>query len=218
MADQPMNDVNALLQEAEQRLPAAQSAEESSKQSFRIPQLKAANTPKPILFVESQLVRIDSSRVVSEKERKLAEGPQKVEDPVLVKERRQKEKMATAGSDWFNMPRTNLTPEVKRDFQLLRARSVLDPKRHYKKENRSKRSYIPDFSQTGTIIQGPTEFHSARIPNKERRKTFVAEVLGQTDAVTRFKRKYDEVQLSKASGKKDHYKRLKSLRSKGKKK
>jgi Fcf2 pre-rRNA processing len=35
----------------------------------------------------------------------------------------------SAGSDWFNLPKTVLTPQLKRDFQLLEMRSVLDPHR-----------------------------------------------------------------------------------------
>ena len=39
------------------------------------------------------------------------------------------DKKATSGSEWYNLPRTSLTPELKRDLQLLKMRSVLDPKR-----------------------------------------------------------------------------------------
>ena len=35
----------------------------------------------------------------------------------------------SAGSDWFNLPKTVLTPQLKRDFQLLEMRSVLDQHR-----------------------------------------------------------------------------------------
>lgn len=115
------------------------------------------------------------------------------------------------------MPRTDLTPEFKRDLQLLRMRSVLDPKRHYKKDGSSKKFVAPEFSQTGTVIQGPTEFFSSRIPNRDRKKTFVQEVLGKADAMNRFKSKYNDVQAAKTSGKKEFYKNLKAKRSKGKK-
>ena len=126
---------------------------------------------------------------------------------------RNQEKEATAGSNWFYLPRTKLTPELKRDLQLLKMRSVLDPKRHYKKDNN--KQLVPDFCQVGTIIAGPTEFYSSRIPTKERRKTFVEEVLSRTADTARFKRKYDEIQKTKTSGKKAHYKSVKSKRSSG---
>jgi hypothetical protein len=35
----------------------------------------------------------------------------------------------SAGSDWFNLPKTVVTPQLKRDFQMLELRSVLDPHR-----------------------------------------------------------------------------------------
>ena len=41
------------------------------------------------------------------------------------------DKKATSGSEWYNLPRTILTPELKRDLQLLKMRSVLDPKRTF---------------------------------------------------------------------------------------
>ena len=41
-------------------------------------------------------------------------------------------KKATAGSDWYNLPKTVVTPELKRDLQLLKMRDVLDPKRFCK--------------------------------------------------------------------------------------
>lgn len=108
------------------------------------------------------------------------------------------------------MPRTNLTPELKRDFQLLRMRSVLDSKRHYKKED--SKLQIPEFSQVGTIIEGPTEFFSARLTNKDRKRTLVEEVLEGEKSTQRFKNKYKEIQDTKTSGKKAHYKKMKALR------
>jgi len=120
-------------------------------------------------------------------------------------------KKATAGSQWFNLPRTNLTPELKRDLQLLHMRGVLDPKRFYKKEGAKPK--IPEFSQVGTIIEGPTEFFSGRLSNKDRKRTFVEEVLNTEKASGRFKNKYGEIQATKTSGKKAHYKALQAKRS-----
>lgn len=42
------------------------------------------------------------------------------------------------------MPRTDLTPELKRDLQLLKMRGVIDPKRFYKKD---KQAGFPKYSQ-----------------------------------------------------------------------
>lgn len=117
----------------------------------------------------------------------------------------------TAGPDWFNLPKTDLTQELKRDLQLLRMRSVLDPKRHYKKE--SGKAQAPEFSRVGTIIEGPTEYFSGRITKKDRKKTFVEETLAMERASGRFKSKYNDIQSSKTSGKKAHYNNLRAKRS-----
>jgi Fcf2 pre-rRNA processing len=92
---------------------------------------------------------------------------------------------------------------------------VLDPKRHYKKN--TKGNQFPEFSQVGTIVEGSTEFFSARIPNKQRKKTFVDEVLAGEKESGYFGRKYSEVQTSKTSGKKAFYKKLKERRSSARK-
>lgn len=137
-----------------------------------------------------------------------------VDDPVMLKIKALDEKKATAGPDWFNLPRTDLTPELKRDLQILRMRDVLDPKRHYKKDNT--REKFPEFSQVGTIIEGPTEYFSARLSNKDRKRTLAEEVLENEKASGRFKKKYAEVQALKTSGKKAHYKRVVSMRKRSK--
>lgn len=112
------------------------------------------------------------------------------------------------------MPKTDLTPELRRDLQLLKMRNVLDPKRHYKKDN--SKNDVPAFSQVGVIIEGPTEFFSSRLKNKDRKQTLLEEVIAQEQETGRFKRKYDDIATTKASGKKAFYKALKAKRSKGK--
>ena len=92
-------------------------------------------------------------------------------------------------------------------------RSVLDPKRHYKKENGKAQG--PEFFQVGTILQGPTEFFSSRLLNRDRKRTFVDEVLAGEKSSGRFKSKYNDVQSGKTSGKKAYYKKLMEQRSRG---
>lgn len=91
-------------------------------------------------------------------------------------------------------------------------RSVLDPKRHYKKEGGKLKP--PEYSQVGTIIEGPTEFFTSRISKKDRKKSFVEEAMANQDNKQRFKRKYGDIQTAKTSGKKAHYKSLTAKRSK----
>jgi hypothetical protein len=82
-------------------------------------------------------------------------------------------------------------------------RSVLNPKRMYRKQGKMQ---IPEYSQVGVVVEGPTEFYSARIENKQRKQTFVEEVLSGEQETGRFKDKYLELQNAKKSGKKGFYK------------
>lgn len=92
-------------------------------------------------------------------------------------------------------------------------RDVLDPKRFYKKEGGKPK--IPEYSQVGTIIEGPTEYFSARLTNKERKRTLVEEILVGENTTGRFKSKYNEIQAAKTSGKKAHYKKMSAMRKGG---
>ncbi|KAH0538720.1 hypothetical protein FGG08_004672 [Glutinoglossum americanum] len=177
-----------------------------------IPQINPGDVPQPYINSTGEVARIDSPQLLTLQGKDLADSPRPVEDSVRVKEKLKKEKKATAGPEWFDLPRTNLTPQLKRDLQLLRLRSVLDPKRHYKKDA-SNRAQFPEFSQVGTIVEGSTEFFSARIPNKQRKNTFVDDVLAGEKSTGYFKRKYSDVQSSKTSGKKEFYRKLKERRS-----
>lgn len=91
-------------------------------------------------------------------------------------------------------------------------RNVLDPHRHYKKNDR--KGKIPTFSQVGTVLEGPTEWYSSRINRKDRSRNFVDEEMKVERETGRFKRKYGEIQEAKTSGKKGHYKKLLAKRKK----
>jgi lysozyme family protein len=105
------------------------------------------------------------------------------------------------------MGKTEITPEVKRDLQVLKMRHILDRKRHYKKMG-SKAD--PKYFQIGTVIESPTEFFSARMTKKERKQNIVDELMANDDAKQYYKRKFNEVQERTNSGGKKHYKKLKA--------
>ncbi|GAP89643.1 putative rRNA-processing protein fcf2 protein [Rosellinia necatrix] len=125
--------------------------------------------------------------------------------PEARKSKKEMAHKADAGPQWFNLPATDLTPQLRRDLQLLRMRDVLDPKRHYKKDTTRA---IPEFSQVGTVMPGPTDYFSARMTKKDRKRTLLQEVLETENATKRFKSKYGEIQATKTSGKKGHYKQM----------
>ncbi|KAF1948725.1 Fcf2-domain-containing protein [Byssothecium circinans] len=181
---------------------------------FKLPKLNPGHIADNLLKTQGAITRLDSSKLVNQKEQALANGIKKIEDPIAVKKQHKEEKKATAGPDWFNLPRTDLTPELRRDLQLLKMRNVLDPKRHYKKSD--SKSDVPEYSQVGTMIEGPTEYFNSRINNKDRKRTFVEEVLAQEESSGKFKSKYNDILKRKSSGKKAFYKALQEKRRKGK--
>ncbi len=95
----------------------------------------------------------------------------------------------------------------------MKMRGVLDPKRHYKKD--TSKQFIPEFSEVGSIVEGPTEFFSSRVPHRQRKRTLVEEILGDRQLNDHFKTKYRNVQASKASGKSSFYQSLKEKRHRG---
>ncbi|CAG8971930.1 hypothetical protein HYALB_00003265 [Hymenoscyphus albidus] len=216
MADDDLSDeqLQQLLKDAEQRLRAAKKkgfAQETSLTSLqRLPKIASDSPISSYIQKTKQGVQIDPSMLVKAEDRKLANVIRIVEDPIMVKANADKVAKATAGADWYNLPKTVLTPELKRDLQLLRMRSVLDPKRHYKKE--ASKPQVPEYSQVGTIIEGPTEYFSSRLSNKDRKRTLVEETLQREQNTLRFKTKYNEIQEAKTSGKKAHYKKMRELR------
>lgn len=132
----------------------------------------------------------------------------KVNDPITHVKKANKEEPTDSGSKWFNMKKPEMTAELKRDLLILKNRSALDPKRHYKKE----KWVVPKYFQTGTIIEGNTEYYSARLSRKNKGRTLAEEILRDDDSSKYFKRKYYEIQKEKTSGGKKHYKKIKEKR------
>ena len=91
------------------------------------------------------------------------------------------------------MPAPEMTEELKRDIHILKSRGVLDPKRHYKKEDKRDLKYF----QMGTIIQGPTEYYSSRLTRKERKETIVDELLADHASTSYYKSKMKDIQFKK---------------------
>jgi hypothetical protein len=106
---------------------------------------------------------------------------------------------------WFNMPRTSNDPAVKRDLQILRMRHVLAMgKQHFKKDTR--KDAIPQFSQVGTLVGGPTD--TAQLTRKERRRTLAEEILASEPSLAKLKMKYNDIVERRSEGKKRHYNKL----------
>jgi len=96
----------------------------------------------------------------------------------LLKKIRRVEREKTKGPNWYDMPATEMTDERKNDLTLLKMRSVLDPKRFYKKNDSD---VLPKFFQVGTVVEGPADFYHSRIPKKQRKQTIADELLADAE-------------------------------------
>lgn len=132
----------------------------------------------------------------------------KIDDSVVHRAKVQGKDKNDAGDAWFNLKSPHITPDIRKDLMIIKQRSALDPKRHYKKDNWK----IPKHFQLGTIIEGNTEFYSARMTKSERGRTLVDEILNDEERKRFFRRKYKEIQAQKTSGGKAHYKKLQNKR------
>ncbi|KAH6849714.1 Fcf2 pre-rRNA processing-domain-containing protein [Chaetomium sp. MPI-CAGE-AT-0009] len=191
----PDDEIDRLLSEAEARLSGNGSLDTVAVSSTAA---AAAKTPATVVAPPAPTAGEQTS-VPEKKSEKLT---------VRVPQLSQKKKgpKDTLGADWFNLPRTNLTPELKRDLQALRMRDVAAMgKQFFKKDSR--KDLIPEYSQVGTIIAGATDGVNNRLTRKERKRTIVEEILS-SENVGKLKSKYQDIQERKRSGKKGYYKKL----------
>ncbi|PYI10902.1 nucleolus protein required for cell viability [Aspergillus sclerotiicarbonarius CBS 121057] len=212
-------DIEQLLCEAEDRLISSNvevntadangSADGSiDATSVHIPKLASGSSLRPYVHQQDDIAVVDPGQIADGSSNML---PATRQSAAFNASKSSSKDKPTAGSAWFDLPKTELTTELKRDLQLLRMRSVLDPKRHYKKEGG--KAHIPQYSQVGTIIEGPTEFFSSRIVKKDRKKTFVEEALAVERENKRFEAKYRGIQTLKQSGKRSYYNNLRAKRN-----
>ncbi|XP_016183411.1 rRNA-processing protein fcf2-like isoform X2 [Arachis ipaensis] len=114
-------------------------------------------------------------------------------DPRKLNKLLRKQAKDTAGKDWFDMPTQTITPELQTDLKLLKLRSALDPKRHYKKGD-SKSKALPKYFQVGTVVEDASEFYSERLTKKERKATIADELLSDQKLAAYRKRKVREIE------------------------
>ncbi|KAK4106166.1 Nucleotidylyl transferase [Parathielavia hyrcaniae] len=172
----PDEEIDRLLLEAEARL----SGNGSSSAVAAVP---AAKTPASIAALAAPTAGEQTAVPAKESEKLSVRVPQLAQ---------KKKGPNDSLEDWFNLPRTNLTPELKRDLQALRMRDVAAMgKQFFKKDSR--KDLIPEYSHVGTIIAGATDGKSSRLTRKERKRTIVEEILTH-DNVGKLKSKYLDIQ------------------------
>lgn len=97
----------------------------------------------------------------------------------------------TAGRQWYDLPATTITDEVKRDLRTLRLRSTFDPKVFYKKTDSGK---FPKYFQMGRVIEGATDFYSGRLTNSQRKRTFTDEIMADPHLDQVRKKRFNKLQ------------------------
>mmetsp|Transcript_9871 Transcript_9871/g.21510 ORF Transcript_9871/g.21510 Transcript_9871/m.21510 type:complete len:261 (-) Transcript_9871:49-831(-) len=113
-------------------------------------------------------------------------------------------------NDWFDMKVPELTPEVKQDLQALRLRNYMDPKRFYKTADSKT---LPKEFQIGTVVEGLGEYKSHRVRKRDKKQTFVDEILADEKVQSYASRIFRDVQSQKQSGgKKDLLRKRKRMR------
>ncbi|KAI8808967.1 Fcf2 pre-rRNA processing-domain-containing protein [Cladochytrium replicatum] len=110
-----------------------------------------------------------------------------------------------AGANWFDMTGQELTPELKQDLMVLKARGAIDPKHHFKRDDHGKG--LPSLIQVGTIVSGAADFYNGRLTRKERKVRIVDQLLADAKAKKYLKSKYSALQAVSSSGRKRNWKK-----------
>jgi len=121
--------INAVLNDLEQDRKDRSKGKKKKKDSTKevLDQLKLAKK------ADNVKKALEKSVITPEFEHLHAVPSTEVSKRKLQKHRRE-ERSKTKGKNWFDLPATELTDEVKQDLEVLQMRSVLDPKHFYKKK------------------------------------------------------------------------------------
>ncbi|KAH9969931.1 Fcf2 pre-rRNA processing-domain-containing protein [Russula dissimulans] len=124
----------------------------------------------------------------------------------LTKKEKKALKERTAGPKWFDLPAPAEAdrPRLYKEYQALRLRNQLDPKRFYRKDPGESRGIkgLPKHFAIGTIIPTSTPFggqSADNLPRSARKRTLVDELVDDAEARHYAKRKFNELQSARAA-------------------
>jgi hypothetical protein len=124
----------------------------------------------------------------------------------LTKKEKKALKGKTAGPKWFDLPAPaeGDLPRLHKEYEALRLRNQLDPKRFYRKDPGEGRGIkgLPKHFAIGTIIPTSTPFGGPsgdNLPRSARKRTLVDELVDDAEARHYAKRKFNELQTSRAA-------------------
>ncbi|KAK8886175.1 Deoxynucleotidyltransferase terminal-interacting protein 2 [Tritrichomonas musculus] len=168
-----------------------------------IAQAKKENISKKDQYADEELNTKESSRdfefadaLEDSIKKKVESSMEKAElDPFKIKPKTKVEKLETAGANWFNMPKAEITEEIKRDWELLRMRSVLKSggvNGVQLPEN------PPEFLQVGVIKDNPIEGPKGRVGRRYRGATITEALVKDADFRDFLERKYQKLEKKKS--------------------
>ncbi|TCD70564.1 hypothetical protein EIP91_002910 [Steccherinum ochraceum] len=110
-------------------------------------------------------------------------------------------KNSTTGKSWFDMPAPAEAdlPRLHREYEALRLRNQLDPKRFYRKDEGEGKGVkgLPKHFAIGTIVAESTPFGTASSDNltrSARKRTLVDELVDDAEAKSYAKKKFKALQ------------------------
>ncbi|XP_018806205.1 rRNA-processing protein fcf2-like [Juglans regia] len=127
-------------------------------------------------------------------------------DPRKLNNLMRKQLKDTTSKSWYEMPAQTITPEIEKDLRLLKLRSAIDPKRHYKKGD-SKSKTLPKYFQLGTVVESASDFFTGRLTKKQRKATIADELLSDHTLAKYRKRKVQEIEKKNRPAGNDKWKR-----------
>ncbi|XP_055697990.1 deoxynucleotidyltransferase terminal-interacting protein 2 [Phlebotomus papatasi] len=162
------------------------------------------STKSPVDTQSRDLLKIDVEKeLLKTGNQEILQRHSRSQKKKLNKEMREKQK----GKEWFNLPATEVTDEIKNDLKVLQMRSVLDPKHFYKKNDLK---VLPKYFQVGQYLDSPLDYHQEKHVKKSKKRSIVDDLLKDAEFQKRIKRKYKEI----AAKEKPFYRNKKSGESK----
>ncbi|BGP27948.1 deoxynucleotidyltransferase [Rhodotorula toruloides] len=120
--------------------------------------------------------------------------------PKLSKKQFKANQPRTAGKQWFDLPATPMTPELKRELDALRLSNSLDPKKFLRQG--AKKDKVGEFFQIGHVIAPSTRATTLSTPAIPQKRTFVEDLMEDEASRAYAKRKTKEVMAKTMSGRK----------------
>ncbi|CAH8653516.1 unnamed protein product [Heterobilharzia americana] len=118
-------------------------------------------------------------------------------------------------SNWFDLPRPDVTEEDRDDLELIRLRRAISSDTHVRKSD-GKSSYF----QRGVVVDDPGSFYD-RLPRKQRGKTLVDELLSNAEIMKVQRKRYAKIARAmaekRAAVRRREQQRIRRLKSGGRK-